>query len=85
MQIELKYKTPIEWAHNVVENIDEFLQDHADAERKVSNMCMSFIAKYPNRKAMLDMTIDPGYQKIHIHRDAGLEGQLNIETLDNLL
>ena len=43
------------------------------------------IAKYPNRKAMLDMTMDPEYQKIHIHRDAGLEGQLNIETLDNLL
>jgi hypothetical protein len=28
--------------------------------------------------------MDPGYQKIHIHRDAGLEGQLNIETLENL-
>ena len=40
------------------------------------------IAKYPNRKAMMDMTMDPGYQKIHVHRDAGLEGQLNIETLN---
>tara|TARA_B100000212_G_scaffold136783_1_gene103038 strand:- start:207 stop:611 length:405 start_codon:yes stop_codon:yes gene_type:complete len=40
------------------------------------------IAKYPSRKAMLDMTMDPGYQKIHVHRDAGLEGQLNIETID---
>ena len=39
------------------------------------------IAKYPNRKAMFDMTMDPGYQKIHVHRDAGLEGQLNIETI----
>ena len=39
------------------------------------------IAKYPNRKAMLDMTMDPEYQKIHVHRDAGLEGQLNIETI----
>ena len=39
------------------------------------------IAKYPNRKAMLDMTMDPDYQKIHVHRDAGLEGQLNIETI----
>ena len=39
------------------------------------------IAKYPNRKAMLDMIMDPEYQKIHIHRDAGLEGQLNIETI----
>jgi len=25
--------------------------------------------------------MDPGYQKIHVHRDAGLEGQLNIETI----
>ena len=41
------------------------------------------IAKYPNRKAMMDMTMDPGYQKIHVHRDAGLEGQLNIETIDH--
>ncbi len=39
------------------------------------------IAKYPNRKAMLEMTMDPEYQKIHVHRDAGLEGQLNIETI----
>ena len=39
------------------------------------------IAKYPSRKAMLDMTMDPEYQKIHIHRDAGLKGQLNIETV----
>ena len=30
---------------------------------------------------MLDMTMDPEYQKIHVHRDAGLEGQLNIETI----
>ena len=39
------------------------------------------IAKYPSRKAMLDMTMDPEYQKIHIHRNAGLKGQLNIETI----
>ena len=39
------------------------------------------IAKYPSRKAMLDMTMDPEYQKIHIPRDAGLKGQLNIETV----
>ena len=39
------------------------------------------IAKYPNRKAMFEMTMDPEYQKIHVHRDAGFEGQLNIETI----
>ena len=41
------------------------------------------IARYPSRKAMMDMTMDPGYQKIHVHRVAGLDGQLNIETTDN--
>jgi len=29
----------------------------------------------------LDMTMDPEYQKINIHREAGLKGQLNIETI----
>ena len=39
------------------------------------------IAKYPNRKAMLDMISDPDYVKSAQHRVAGLEGQLNIETV----
>ena len=39
------------------------------------------IVEYPSRKAMFDMTMDPENQKIHVHRDAGLEGQLNIETI----
>ena len=65
MQFELKYKTPIEWAHNVVEGgIDEFLQDHADAERKVSNMCMSFIAKYPNRHEIIDELIQIAVEEL---------------------
>ena len=47
--MELLYITPIGWAQNAVKDIDSFLQDHADAERKVANMCLSLIAKYPNR------------------------------------
>ena len=39
------------------------------------------IAKYPNRKAMFEMTMDTEYQKIHVHRDAAMEGQLNIEAI----
>ena len=41
---------------------------------------MVAIAKYPSRKAMLQMMMDPEYQKSEAHRSAGLEGQLNIET-----
>ena len=57
MDFKLKYETPIEWADQVIDNLDEFLQDHADAERKVSNMCMSIIAKYPDRTEIVaDLT-----------------------------
>lgn len=38
------------------------------------------IAMYPSRKAMIDMMQSAEYQAIHHHRDAGLAGQLNIET-----
>lgn len=38
------------------------------------------IATYPNKKAMMTMMMDPEYQKSAVHRSAGLEGQLNIET-----
>jgi uncharacterized protein (DUF1330 family) len=38
------------------------------------------IAMYPSRAAMLEMVSSPEYQAIHVHRDAGLAGQLNIET-----
>jgi len=38
------------------------------------------IAMYPNRQAMIEMMQSEEYQAIHHHRDAGLAGQLNIET-----
>jgi len=39
------------------------------------------IAKYPNRQAMLDMIYSDEYRAIEVHRNAGLAGQLNIETV----
>ncbi len=38
------------------------------------------IAMYPNKAAMLQMFSSEKYQEIHVHREAGLAGQLNIET-----
>jgi uncharacterized protein (DUF1330 family) len=40
------------------------------------------IATYPSRQAMVDMMMSEEYNAIHAHRDAGLAGQLNIETTD---
>ena len=38
------------------------------------------VVYYPSKKALLKMINNTDYQKIEIHRQAGLEGQLNIET-----
>ena len=39
------------------------------------------IAEYPNRGAMVKMSMSPEWQTIGVHRTAGLAGQLNIETV----
>lgn len=42
------------------------------------------IAQYPNRQAMVDMMMSDAYRAIEVHRNAGLAGQLNIETVEGL-
>ena len=37
--------------------------------------------KYPSFKGMAAITGSPGFAEIHVHRNAGLEGQLLIETV----
>ena len=38
------------------------------------------LVEYPNRAALFAMASSPEYQEIAVHREAGLAGQLNIET-----
>ncbi len=38
------------------------------------------IVAYANRAALLQMSMSPEWQEISVHRTAGLQGQLNIET-----
>jgi uncharacterized protein (DUF1330 family) len=42
------------------------------------------LAEYPNRAALLKMSMSEEWQAIAVHREAGLEGQLNIETVPTL-
>jgi uncharacterized protein (DUF1330 family) len=39
------------------------------------------IATYPNRRAMVEMSMSEEWRAMAVHRDAGLAGQLNIETV----
>ena len=43
------------------------------------------IARYPSRKAMLEMMLSSDYQESEKHRSAGLLGQLNIETKEGAI
>ncbi len=42
---------------------------------------MVAIAMYPSRQAMMNMIQASRYEEISVHREAGLAGQLNIETV----
>lgn len=39
------------------------------------------VMMYPSFKAMAEILSSPGYAEIHVHRDAGLDGQVLIETV----
>ncbi|MBY0274824.1 DUF1330 domain-containing protein [Candidatus Binatia bacterium] len=39
------------------------------------------LAEYPSRTVFWQLTATPEYAEIAVHRQAGLEGQLNIETV----
>lgn len=62
--LDLSWKTPKEWADQVVENFDEFLVDHADCERKASAMAMSFVAKCPDRKEIIPRLIETAIEEL---------------------
>lgn len=71
--------TPQEWATHVVEHLDEFLPDHAAAERKASANAMSMVVRYPDRLELVDDMVEVAreelehfHQVFHIMRDRGV-------------
>lgn len=64
LSLELAYRTPPEWANQVLENFDDFLQDHADCERKASSMAMSFVAKCPDKVEIIPELIDTALEEL---------------------
>ncbi len=63
---QLKTFSSQEWVNVVLDNFDEFLQDHADGERKVAANSMGLIAKYPNKVEMIpDLTQNAIEELVH--------------------
>lgn len=60
--ITLQYVTPETWTETVLNDFDNFLIDHAAAEKKASGMAVSMLSHYPDKpqivKAMIDLAIE---------------------------
>ena len=57
-----------EWLAAVLADINTFLADHADCERKASGMAMSLVAKYPDRTPILKDLIHTGIEELEHFR-----------------
>lgn len=63
-KITLAFDTPKEWVDAAIENFDTFLIDHADNERKASNMALGFIAKAPEKVEIIPDLIDIALEEL---------------------
>jgi len=64
LNLDVAIPSKQEWLNAVMEDFDSFLQDHADCERKASAMAMSFVAKYPDRSAIIPELIATGIEEL---------------------
>ncbi|MFN2423372.1 MAG: tRNA-(ms[2]io[6]A)-hydroxylase [Cryomorphaceae bacterium] len=64
LSLDLNYATPPEWATQALDNLDEFLRDHADCERKASSMAMSFVAKCPDKTEIIPELIETALEEL---------------------
>ncbi len=65
----LEKPTPASWVPVVLESFDDFLLDHAACERKAAALAMSFVAKYPDRKALIEPMVSLAREELeHFHQ-----------------
>jgi len=66
--IKLIYETPVSWAEGVVAAMDNFLPDHATAEKKASSMAMTMVSHYPDRPELVMAMIDLAIEELNHYR-----------------
>lgn len=66
---ELRYSTPAAWTATVMDNFDDFLLDHAAAEKKASGMALSMIAHYPDRERIVESMAELAVEELTHYRE----------------
>jgi tRNA-(ms[2]io[6]A)-hydroxylase len=65
---DLRFATPRVWLDAVFADFDAFLLDHAACERKASATGMSFVVRYPDRRALIEPMIEFAKEELeHFH------------------
>lgn len=65
----LRYATPSIWVETVLANFDDFLLDHAAAEKKASGMAVSMLSHYPDKDALVIAMSDLAIEEMVHFRD----------------
>jgi len=65
----LRYFTPDAWTQTVLDSFDDFLKDHAAAEKKASGMAISMLSHYPDRVELVAAMADLAVEELGHYRE----------------
>ncbi len=69
MTSPLRYATSPEWVKTVLADFDEFLLDHAAAEKKASGMAISMLSHYPDKVELVSTMADLAVEELSHYRE----------------
>lgn len=69
MTSPLRYATSPEWVKTVMADFDEFLLDHAAAEKKASGMAISMLSHYPDKLELVSTMADLAVEELSHYRE----------------
>jgi tRNA-(ms[2]io[6]A)-hydroxylase len=69
MTSPLHYATSPEWVKTVLADFNEFLLDHAAAEKKASGMAISMLSHYPDKLELVSTMADLAVEELSHYRE----------------
>lgn len=69
MTSPLRYATSPEWVQTVLADFNEFLLDHAAAEKKASGMAISMLSHYPDKVELVSTMADLAVEELSHYRE----------------
>jgi len=65
----LRYQTSPDWLSTVLANFDQFLLDHAAAEKKASGMAISMLSHYPDKTALVSAMAELAVEELTHYKE----------------